>query len=81
MQDISEIYDQLTDKDQADLLEALAGKRNGQAVASVLNNSSLVISTIAVPNAIVSSSVLFASAIALEDLVKNSTMLLQLKKL
>ena len=38
LQDISEIYDQLTDKDQADLLEALAGKRNGQAVASVLNN-------------------------------------------
>lgn len=38
LQEISEIYDQLTDKDQAELLEALAGKRNGQAVAAILNN-------------------------------------------
>lgn len=38
LEDISEIYDQLTDKDQAALLEALAGKRNGQAVAAILNN-------------------------------------------
>lgn len=36
--DISKIYDQLTDKQQAGLLEALAGKRNGQAVAAVLTN-------------------------------------------
>lgn len=38
LQDISEIYDQLTDKKQAELLEVLAGKRNGQAVAAILNN-------------------------------------------
>jgi len=38
LEDISKIYDQLTDKDQAALLEALAGKRNGQAVAAILNN-------------------------------------------
>lgn len=38
LQEISEIYDQLTDKNQAELLEALAGKRNGQAVAAILNN-------------------------------------------
>ena len=36
--EISQIYDQLDDKTQAQLLEALAGKRNGQAVAAVLNN-------------------------------------------
>ena len=36
--EIAEIYDQLSDKDQAQLLEALAGKRNGQAVAAILNN-------------------------------------------
>ena len=38
LQEISEIYDQLTAKDQTALLEALAGKQNGQAVAAVLNN-------------------------------------------
>lgn len=38
LEEISEIYDQLTDKNQAELLEALAGKRNGQAVAAILNN-------------------------------------------
>ncbi len=38
LQEISEIYDQLTDKEQTDLLEALAGKQNGQAVATVLSN-------------------------------------------
>ena len=38
LQEISKIYDQLTDKNQAELLEALAGKRNGQAVAAILNN-------------------------------------------
>lgn len=36
--DIAEIYQDLTDKQQAGLLEALAGKRNGQAVAAILNN-------------------------------------------
>lgn len=36
--EISEIYDDLTDKDQAALLEVLAGKRNGQAIAAILNN-------------------------------------------
>lgn len=38
LRDISEIYDELTDKQQADLLEKLAGKRQGQVVASILNN-------------------------------------------
>lgn len=36
--EISKIYDDLSDKDQAQLLEALAGKHNGQAVAAILNN-------------------------------------------
>jgi len=38
LKDISEIYDDLTDKQQAGLLEALAGKRQGQIIASILNN-------------------------------------------
>ena len=38
LRDISEIYDELTDKQQADLLEKLAGQRQGQVVASILNN-------------------------------------------
>ena len=38
LKDIHEIYSDLTDKQQAGLLEALAGKRGGQVVASVLNN-------------------------------------------
>lgn len=38
LKDISEIYDELEDKTQADLLEALAGKRQGQAVAAIINN-------------------------------------------
>ena len=46
LQEISEIYDQLTDKSQADLLEALAGKRNGQAVAALLNNFDTVTSSL-----------------------------------
>ena len=46
LQEISEIYDQLTDKDQAALLEALAGKRNGQAVAAILNNFDTVKSSL-----------------------------------
>ena len=36
--DISKIYQDLTDKEQAGLLEALAGKRQGQMVAAILNN-------------------------------------------
>lgn len=38
LKDISEIYDELDDKTQAKLLEALAGKRQGQAVAAIINN-------------------------------------------
>lgn len=38
IEEISGIYDDLTDKTQAQLLEALAGKRNGQAVAALINN-------------------------------------------
>ncbi|MDE7258479.1 MAG: phage tail tape measure protein, partial [Lachnospiraceae bacterium] len=46
LQEISEIYDQLTDKDQEALLDALAGKQNGQAVAAVLNNFNTVIASL-----------------------------------
>lgn len=38
IKEISTIYDQLTDKDQAGLLEALAGKRQGQIIAATINN-------------------------------------------
>lgn len=38
LRDISEIYDELTDKQQAQLLEKLAGKRQGQVIAAILNN-------------------------------------------
>lgn len=38
LRDISEIYDELTDKQQADLLEKLAGKKQGQIVAAILGN-------------------------------------------
>ena len=38
LRDISEIYNDLTDKQQAGLLEALTGKRQGQVVAAILNN-------------------------------------------
>lgn len=38
LQDISEIYDELSDKEQAGLLKALAGQRQGQIVAAILNN-------------------------------------------
>lgn len=38
LKEISEIYDQLEDRDQAGLLEALAGKRQGQIVAATINN-------------------------------------------
>ena len=42
LKDISEIYDELTDKQQAQLLEKLAGKRQGQVVAAILNNFNAV---------------------------------------
>jgi TP901 family phage tail tape measure protein len=38
IKDISEIYDELTDKQQADLLEAISGKRQGQIVAAAIQN-------------------------------------------
>lgn len=38
MKDISAIWDELSDKDQAELLEALAGKRNSQVVAAAIQN-------------------------------------------
>ena len=38
LKEISEIYNELTDKQQAELLEKIAGKRNGQVVAAILNN-------------------------------------------
>jgi len=38
LRDISEIYDDLTDKQQAGLLEALGGKRQGQIIAAIINN-------------------------------------------
>lgn len=38
LRDISAIYDELEDRQQASLLEALAGKRNGQAVAAAIKN-------------------------------------------
>ena len=38
LKEISEIYDQLDDKTQAGLLEALAGKRQGQIIAATINN-------------------------------------------
>jgi len=40
LKEISEIYSQLTDKEQARLLEALAGKRQGQILAATINNFS-----------------------------------------
>lgn len=36
--EIAKIYGELTDKNQAQLLETLAGKRQGQIVGSILNN-------------------------------------------
>jgi TP901 family phage tail tape measure protein len=38
LQEISKVYDQLSDKNQAQLLEVLAGKRQGQIVAATINN-------------------------------------------
>lgn len=40
LEEISKIYNDLTDKDQAALLEVLAGKRQGQIVAATLKNFS-----------------------------------------
>lgn len=36
LKDISEVYDDLSDKQQAELLETLAGKRGGQVLAGIL---------------------------------------------
>ena len=38
LEEISKIYNDLTDKDQAQLLEVLAGKRQGQIVAATIKN-------------------------------------------
>ena len=38
LKEISEVYDELDDKTQAQLLEALAGKRQGQILAATINN-------------------------------------------
>lgn len=38
LSEISKVYDQLSDKNQAQLLEVLAGKRQGQIVAATINN-------------------------------------------
>lgn len=38
LREIADIYDDLTDKNQAELLEAIAGKRQGQIVAATLEN-------------------------------------------
>lgn len=40
LKEISQIYSQLSDKNQAQLLEVLAGKRQGQIVASIIGNFS-----------------------------------------
>lgn len=46
LRDISEIYDELTDKQQANLLEKLAGKRQGQIIASIIGNFNTVESSL-----------------------------------
>lgn len=46
LKDISGIYDELSDKQQAELLEKIAGKRNSQVVAAILNNFDAVNSSI-----------------------------------
>ena len=38
LEEISGIWNDLTDKNQAQLLEVLAGKRNGQALAALISN-------------------------------------------
>ena len=47
LREISEVYDELTDKQQADLLEKLAGKHQGQNVAAILSNFDAVESSLA----------------------------------
>lgn len=47
LRDISAVYDELTDKQQANLLEKLAGKRQGQIVAAILNNFDAVDNSLA----------------------------------
>ena len=42
LKDISEIWDELDDKRQAGLLEAIAGKRGGQVLAGILSDFSEV---------------------------------------
>lgn len=42
LKEISEIWDQLTDKNQASLLETIAGKRGGQVLAGILSDFSEV---------------------------------------
>lgn len=42
LKDISEIWDELTDKEQAQLTEKLAGKRGGQVLSSIMNDFSEV---------------------------------------
>lgn len=42
LKEISEVWDELTDKQQADLLEKLGGKRGGQTLAGILDNFSEV---------------------------------------
>ena len=42
LKDISKVYDDLTDKQQANLLEKLAGKRGGQVLAGIIGNFSEV---------------------------------------
>ena len=46
LQEISEIYDQLTAESQSELLDALAGNQNGKSVAAVLNNFDIVTSSL-----------------------------------
>ena len=42
LKDISEIWDELTDKEQAQLTEKLAGKRGGQVLSAIMNDFSEV---------------------------------------
>lgn len=46
LQEISEIYDQLTDKNQDELLDVLAGSGDSQAVAAILSNFDTVTSSL-----------------------------------
>ena len=46
LKDISVIWDELSDRDQAQLLEVVAAKRQGQVVAAILNNFEAVDSSL-----------------------------------